>query len=173
MKEESEDISVHLMSSFWPGDIHRSNWGEGICGTQFQKDFPLTVPRAHRLAMTPHVVHALSPYPPDSYTLPFYGQDSFKHPLPCASLTTLHPQWSWGWGTQCYRTLFPGITTIGWASFLTGTVLTALSVRLCNPEQCLAIFWARFTMLCGWKKWGNLYLNSLKLHNGASLVARW
>ena len=60
MKEESEDISVHLMSSFWPGDIHLSNWGEGTCGTQFQKDFPLTVPRASRLTMTPPVVHALS-----------------------------------------------------------------------------------------------------------------
>ena len=31
----------------------------------------------------------------------------------------------------------------------------------------------RFTILYGWKKQGNLYLNSLKLHNGASLVARW
>lgn len=173
------------MSSFRPGlqhagDIHRSNWGKGTCDTQFQKDFPLMVPRASRLTVTPHVVHALfhykthSPCAPDSYSCPSTGKTLSNIPSPLSvSLTTLHPRWSWGRGTQCYWTLFPGITAIDWASFLTPTVLRALSARICSPEQCLAIFWARFTMLCGWKKWGNLYLNSLKLHNGASLVARW
>lgn len=78
--------------------------------------------------------------PPDSYTLPFCILSSVS-----VALTTLHPQWSWGRGTRCYQTLFPAITAIDWASFLTPIVLRALSVRLCNSEQCLAI--SQFSMV--------------------------
>ena len=79
------------------------------------------------------------------YSLPFYPQVSFKHPLPCGCFSHHSPSpVLLGTGNtglldfvSRYYNYWPCLQLL----FDSGCTLKAVSVRLCNPEQCLAIFW--------------------------------